>query len=77
LRSIKNCLKHQVHLPQNLIVPEPQDGQSPMLQRASAGLILVSCMLRSINFHYQPQRMAVEIHDVRRDWVLSTKLEAA
>jgi len=48
-----------------------------MLQRASAGLILVSCMLRPINFHYQPQLMAVEIHDVRRDWVLSTKLEAA
>jgi hypothetical protein len=64
--------------PKNLIVPEPENQKSPVLQLPVTSLILLAPLhvLPAIDFYHDLCFEAREISDIRSDWDLSPEAES-
>ncbi len=71
--------QHSMRFFQRVIVPKPDDPKTHRFKtRRSLGVAHhLLGMLAAVQFHYQFSLKADEINDVRRDRMLSPKLESA
>jgi hypothetical protein len=79
LQAPMNSVKHHCHLLQNLTVRETQDTQTAVFQELRSFSIKASCfrfeVLTAINFDHESGCRAVEIQNVRAEWMLSAELQ--
>ena len=75
-----NCLHDGVEFTINIMIPKSQDLVAGLHERSVTQAIpltsIVHPVLSTVNFHNEPAATTFEIHNVRKDRRLATKVKA-
>lgn len=75
----RNAIHHVVKVAEHLVVREANDTQAarPQVLRTVAVIVILLFVAQAVNLDRQPGRGAIEVDDVRADYMLPTESNAA
>ena len=74
--AVADCVDNRIEIQQYVVVPETQYPEPLRLKVAGASSITRGRMLRAVKLDHQLFGQAGEVGDIRRNRVLTAKLEA-